>query len=130
MTYRWLEHTSEMELSLSGESAEAVFEEATVAIGELLAEDSGEPVERELRVSAQDLPSLLAEWLGELVYLAETDAFIPERALRIELSEDSAAGTVAGQRCAPQTLVKGVTYHGLELRSEDGIWHGHVVLDV
>ncbi|HET8975227.1 MAG TPA: archease, partial [Solirubrobacterales bacterium] len=87
MTYRWLEHTSEMELSLSGESAEAVFDEATVALGELLAEGPGEPVERELRVSAQDLPSLLAEWLGELIYLAETDAFIPERVLRVELSE-------------------------------------------
>lgn len=41
MTYRRLEHTSEMGLSRSGESAEAVFEEATVALGELLATHHG-----------------------------------------------------------------------------------------
>lgn len=129
--YRWLEHTSEVELSIEAESAGAVFEEATRAFGELLAEaPPGESVERHVNAQASDLPALLVEWLSELAYLAETDAFIPERALRVDLADTSLEALVAGRRAEPQSLVKGVTYHRLEMKRADGSWRARVVLDV
>ncbi len=128
--YRWLEHTSEAELWIEAESPAGVFEQATVAFGDLL-EDAPrrEAVHAEISASADDLPALLAEWLGELVYLAET-GFIPERAVRVDLAGTSAKGLVAGRRSEPQSLVKGITYHRLEMGPADGLWRARAVLDV
>jgi SHS2 domain-containing protein len=36
MSYRWLEHTSELELRIEAASEEAVFQEALEALGELI----------------------------------------------------------------------------------------------
>lgn len=91
----------------------------------------GEPVTHPVRISASDLPTLLVEWLEELVYLAENDGFVPERVLEIDLAGSAVEAVVAGQRTTPQTLVKGVTYHRLEFeQDEEGAWRAHVVLDV
>jgi SHS2 domain-containing protein len=130
--YRWLDHTSERELWIEDENPEAVLGEAAIALGDLLREHpGGEPVTHRVSVSATDLPTLLAEWLGELVYLAETDGFVPERIVEMDFSGSAVAAVVAGQRTAPQTLVKGVTYHRLEFeRGEEGAWHARVILDV
>ena len=131
MGYRWVEHTSEAELEVEGESPADVLAEATIAFGDLLADAPRlEEVEVEVRASADDLPSLLAEWLGELAYLAETDGFISERAVRMDLAGASAEALVAGHRSEPQSLVKGVTYHRLEMAPTDGIWRARAVLDV
>jgi SHS2 domain-containing protein len=129
--YRWVEHTSEVEVLIENDSPTAVFIEALVALGDLLTDErGGEPLTHEVRARAPDLAALLAEWLSELVYLAETDGFIPERVLEIELTETSLEARVAGQRTRPQTVVKGVTYHGLELTDAHGGWRARVVLDV
>ena len=130
--YRWLEHTSEAELWIEDESPTAVLGEAAIALGDLLSEHRrGEPVTHRVSVSASDLPTLLAEWLGELVYLVETDGFVPERIVEMDLADTSLEAVVAGQRTEPQTLVKGVTYHQLEMaQNAGGTWHARVVLNV
>jgi SHS2 domain-containing protein len=130
--YRWLDHTSERELWIEDEDPKAVLGEAAVALGDLLREHrTGEPVTHRVRLSAADLPTLLADWLGELVYLAETDGFVPERVVEMSLADTSLDAVVGGQRTAPQTLVKGVTYHRLEFEQDcDDVWHAHVVIDV
>lgn len=129
--YRWDEHTSEVELAIEADSATAVFEQATLALAELLEDATAKaPLERRVRVSAEDLPTLLAEWLAELVYLSETEGFLAERATELSLSGATIEATVSGRRTAPQTLVKGVTYHRLALEPAAGRWRARVVLDV
>ncbi len=129
--YRWIEHTSEVEVVIEDESPTAVFAEALVALGDLLTEErGGYPVTHEVSATAPDLPALLVEWLNELVYLAETDGLIPECAVRIDLTDTTLSATVGGQRRRPRTVVKGVTYHNLELAEADGGWRARVVLDV
>jgi SHS2 domain-containing protein len=129
--YRWLEHESELELLVEDENPRAVLTEALVALGDLLTEErGGDPVTHEVRVSASDLPTLLAEWLNELVYLAEADGFVPERVVRMELGETSLEATVAGQRSVPRNVVKAVTYNRLEIEETDGAWWARVVMDV
>ena len=117
--YRWLDHTSEVELLVEDESPEAVYTEALVALGELLIEGrvDGEPVTHEVRVRAPDLPTLLAEWLNELVFLAETDGFIPERVIRMELVDASLEATVAGLRTPAAEPRKG---HHLRPARDEG----------
>jgi len=130
-TYRWVEHTGELELSIEAPTETGVFTEALAALGELLGEEpAGEKTRHELSISASDPPALLAEWLSELVFLAETESFVPERAAELELTYPVLHAVVEGRRGEPPPLVKAVTYHMLELAENDRGWHGRVVLDV
>lgn len=129
--YRWVEHTAEVELHVEAPTQEAVFGEALAAFAELVArEEAGPPVQHDVSAEAQDAPTLLAEWLGELVFLAETDDFVPERLERLNLDETRLRAVVTGYRDRPAHLVKAVTYHGLELARSDDVWRAKVVLDV
>jgi len=132
--YRWVDHTAEVELHVHAPSEEAVFREALTALHELLLEHMddapGEPARHEVHASAPDRPALLAEWLSELVYLAEADGFVPERVESLHLSADSVDAAVGGVRASPPNLVKAVTYHRLAMARTDGSWRATVVLDV
>jgi SHS2 domain-containing protein len=87
-------------------------------------------VRREVALAAGDLPALLVDWLSELLYLADTGSFVPERLDRLELAGATLEATVAGHGGRPSPLVKAVTYHGLVVEPVEGGWHARVVLDV
>lgn len=131
MTYTWIEHTAEVELAIEAASAAGVFVEATTALAELIARDpGGEAARREISLSAADRAALLADWLEELVFLADTEGFVPEGVASLELREDSVRGTVEGRIGRPAPLVKAVTYHRLEFAEDDGGARARLVLDV
>jgi SHS2 domain-containing protein len=129
--HRWVEHTAELELELEAPTEEGLFADALTAFAELVGRDgAGRAVSHEISVSASDRAALLVEWLGELVFLAETEDFVPERVAALDLRDGELRATLEGRRGEPAHLVKSVTYHGLELgRAETG-WRARVVLDV
>ena len=129
--YKWVEHTAELELAIQAPSKEQVFVEALHAFAELVAQDAGgSPAEHAVSASAADAPALLAEWLGELIYLAETQDFVPDNTLALELNEERLTARISGRIDRPSHLVKSVTYHDLELKREGEGWTARVVLDV
>jgi SHS2 domain-containing protein len=129
--YRWLDHTGEMELEIEAPDEAAVFRDAVAALAELMAEEAGgEPVVIELDVTARDRPALLAECLNELLFLAETEEFVPSRLTRVELAGERLLATVEGHRGAVSPLVKGATYHRLRIERSPAGWKAGVVLDV
>lgn len=128
--HRFVDHTSELEVELEAASAEGVLVEALDAFVELAGTGRGEIVERKVELEAPDLPALLATWLDELLYLAETEGLLPESA-ELEVSGTRRLrGLVRLRRGEPRPLVKAVTLHRLRLRPENGVWRGRVVLDV
>jgi SHS2 domain-containing protein len=129
--YRWVEHTGELELEIEAPSEEAVLASALAAFAELLGEQrGGERARHEIDLGAADRAALLAEWLSELVFLAETEAFVPERVASLELTGAGLRAAVEGRRGNPRHLVKAVTYHRLEFRPDGERWRARVVLDV
>ena len=129
--YRWVEHTGELELHVEAESPTGVFSEALQAFAELVGDGpAGEPARYEIELEAADQATLLAEWLSELVYLAETQGLVPERVAGFDLLGARLRATVEGRLGQPPHLVKAVTYHGLELVREGEGWRARVVLDV
>jgi SHS2 domain-containing protein len=132
--YRWIDHTSELELHVEGDTDTEVLEEATRALAELLRGEGeapgGELVTREVTVAADDRAQLLAAWLDELVFLAETEAVIPERVQFETLDERGLRARVEGRRADPPHLVKAVTYHRLAFDPTEAGWAATVVLDV
>jgi protein archease len=131
MSYRWVEHTAEVELHIEAASERGVFESALQALGELIDEQASEEhVHREVVVAAPDREALLAAWLEELVYMAETDDLVPEQVEDLELAEGRLRASVRAHRGRPRHLVKGVTYHRLTFEGSDGRFAAQVVLDV
>jgi SHS2 domain-containing protein len=132
-SHRWIEHTAELQLELHARSEAAIFRQAVLALRELLEDDgpvTGDRAERSVEVEATDRGALLAEWLAELVFLAETEGIVPDEARDLVVGEDSVTAVVVGRTCAPRHLVKAVTYHDLELHRDRDGWRGNVVLDV
>ena len=129
--YEWVDHTAELELRLEARTREALFADALAAFAELIGDErGGEPAALEVELEARDSGTLLAEWLQELVFLADTEDFVPERVAALDLGEHGLRATVEGRRGRPSQLVKAVTYHGLELRPAEDGWAARVVLDV
>ncbi len=132
--YEWSEHTAELELRVSAPDEAAVFAEALAALAALLGERSdvrgAEPARHEIAASAPDRATLLAEWLNELLFLVETEEFLPTRVSALRVGSDDLEATVDGRRAAPPHLVKAVTYHRLDMHSQGGQWHATVVFDV
>ena len=89
----------------------------------------------EVSVTSADRDSLIVDWLNELLYRHEVEAFIPKT---FHVSVDEATSSliarcegehVDGQRHVMRTAVKAATYHGL-VASYDGEWSIQVILDV
>jgi SHS2 domain-containing protein len=134
--HRWVDHTGELELEIEATSEHGVFEEALAAIGGLLAERvdealvDAEVARLEVSASAPDRATLLAEWLSELAYLAESEGFLAVGAERLELSGNALEATVIGHGASLPPLIKAVTYHRLGIWEEDETWRARVILDV
>jgi SHS2 domain-containing protein len=129
--HEWREHTGELELHVVAPTQREIFAEATAAIAGVLGDGlHGELVERRIDVAAPDEAALLAEWLGELVWLAERECLVPHRVADLALDGTTAHGTVELRPGRPRDLVKAVTYHGLACRPQRDGWCASVVFDV
>jgi SHS2 domain-containing protein len=132
-THRWIEHTAELQLELHAPSEAGVFTEALHALRELFEDDTptdGQRTRRSVEAEATDRGALLAEWMAELVFLAEKEGLVPDEVNDLVVGEDTVTAMVTGRLGEPRHLVKAVTYHDLELRRDRDGWRGNVVLDV
>ena len=108
-----------------------MFREALDAFGRLVElEPGGEPAHHVVDLEAADRGSLLVAWLEELIYLADTASFVPDRAAGLQLRENGLRASVEGRRADIDPLVKAATYHGLEFVLHGGRWRARVILDV
>ena len=127
--YRWIDHTAELELEIEAETAEGVVGEAARALAELLGD--GEPAgTRTVAVEAGDRAALLAAFVEELVYLAESEQLVPRAVTEVELSDGGLRAEVELARGDPPHLVKAVTYHRLAFEPHAAGYRATAVLDV
>jgi SHS2 domain-containing protein len=128
--YEWRSHTAEIELRVVAPSENGVLADAADAFGRYVELDrGGEPARHELDLEAPDRGSLLVALLEELIFLADTEGFVPDRS---ELCVDGARlfGTLEGRRTRIDPIVKAATYHGLRFERNGDVWDARVVFDV
>jgi SHS2 domain-containing protein len=130
VTWRFGEHIGEMEVELDSASEVGIFEAALEAFAQLVADGDGLAARREIVLEAGDRALQLVDWLGELVFLAEVERFVPQRVVAIEVSGNGVRATVEGHLGDPRHLVKAVTLNRLRFEQEGGVWRARVVLDV
>jgi SHS2 domain-containing protein len=134
-SHEFVDHTAELALRVRAPSFATLLGEAVSALGGLLVDEAGvagEGDERVLRLEAPDREALLVDLLSEIVFLAESAAWAPAPG-RVVVEADATHATVraAGVRLAGQpSRIKGVTFHGLAVRSVSGMVEAEVILDV
>jgi len=140
MTYRFIEHTADMGVEIEATSFESLLSEGLLALTDTLTEVERVKLELELPCDliAPSREDLLVEWLGELVYLFETQSVLLRQA-DLEVEPEGGGwrlrGTVRGERYDPdrheiKTLIKAVTYHQLEVRPSRMGWSARVIFDI
>ena len=128
--YEWRSHTGEAELRIVGDTAEQIFVDAIDAFSRYVELDrEGEQARREVNVQAGDRGALLVELLGELIFLADTEGFVSDRA-SVTLEDDSLRVVLEGRLTRVSALVKAATYHGLQFEQNGQVWDARIVLDV
>jgi SHS2 domain-containing protein len=134
MAYRWMDHTSEVQLEVEAESPAGLATEAGRALGLLMLR--GEPAAvsgpvRRLEVSAVDRDALLVNWLNEILFVAETEQWVP---VEFEVEESSPTHLRIAARGVqvkePPSSVKAATFHGLRAEEHDGRFRAEVIFDV
>jgi SHS2 domain-containing protein len=137
--YRWVDHTAEVELAIEAGSEREVFADALAALAELLGFGGGGAAgggaagggeERSVLSSGPDRAALLASFVEELVFLAESEGFVATALDSLALSGDQLEAVVTGLVDDPPPLVKAVTYHGLTFDRSGPGYVASVVLDV
>jgi len=133
--YEIVEHTADVGLRAWGATLEETFEQATHALLEISgAVGTGRGESEAIEVEADDLAALLADWLGEVLYLQDArDAVIDS--VRVEVVDAGRArGAVSlspkGERSLMGTAVKAITYHQLEVELRGDLWTAQVFVDV
>lgn len=140
MGYRLLDHTADLGIEVTASTREELFAEALRALTDCITEvERVEPrVRLRIAVEASALDELLLEWLGEAVARYEIDGLLFRRA-RIELSESEQGFRLTGvaegeeyhsERHPLKVLIKGVTYHGLEVERLGPGWRARVIFDI
>ncbi len=132
-----IDHTADLGLQVWGESLEALYVNAAEGMGRLLFNlPAVRPREQRL-VTAEgyDREELLVDWLGELLYLAEVEEFLP-CSFEITLLEDTRLEAVVrgepfdSARHHWRAGIKAATYHDLHIVQEaGGAWMVRVIFD-
>jgi SHS2 domain-containing protein len=132
--HSFVEHTSEVELRLHAPTLAGLFVEAGRAVAELMLGDgerAPESVVAEVVVTAPDREALLAAWIDELVFRAETRKAVFTTFTIARIDDHELAAELRGiAEPVIKTAVKAATFFNLRVAEEAGRFVATVVLDV
>jgi SHS2 domain-containing protein len=141
MPYRFLEDVAiaDVAFEAEGRTLPEVFEASALALTEVMVDlDGVSPTSaRQIRLTAEDLDTLLFRWLAELIFLKDSECLLFRRfAISIrQATEWELEATAWGQEIDYATMslradVKAVTYHLFVLEQTPDGWKSRIVLDI
>ncbi len=139
-TSDWLQefdHTADRGILVKAKDLKQLFSRCAWGMFTILAEmESVRAVEDlEINVNADDLPGLLVKWLSELNFFHNIKHQVYGRFEVMEISENQLAGKIWGEQIDPArhviyTEIKAVTYHGLRITQEQGVYQAQILFDL
>lgn len=130
-----LEHKADLKIKAFGKTKKELFENAMVGMFESAQykpATNGKGLTTEIKVKSIDLPSLLVDFLSEILYFCETKKEIYQKVNFKKFSENEIEGTLIGKKLKRMGVhIKAVTYHGLDIHHEkDGTWQATILFDI
>jgi SHS2 domain-containing protein len=140
MPREFFDHTGDVGVRLSDDTLAGLFREAALAFIETLTDPETIRLDHEERVevTASSLDDLMIAWLDELLYWFEVRNML---ARDVEVGVQEAGGRwqldallrgefFDAERHAINVLIKGVTYHQLDVRQTAAGWITDLVFDI
>ena len=131
--YEILEHKADLKIRAFGKDLKELFENAMIGMFEgAKYEGEGRKIKKEIKVSSLDLPSLLVDFLSEVLYLSEINREIYHQIQFRKLTNKNIEGNLFGEKLKTiGVIIRGVTYHSLEIhQKKDKTWETTVLFDI
>lgn len=131
--YKILEHTADLKIQANGSDLAELF--SNMALGMMTYKYQGtsnkvQITKENVRLKAQDVESLLVDWLSELLYLSDTNNLAYTKFDFKKISETELEAKVYGFKAEAKDDIKAVTYHQLEVKKTDEGWQAIVIFDI
>jgi len=138
--FDWVEHPSDVGFRAYGRTISEAFENAALALFEIMVDTSAvrPEIERRIAVKSEDLGALLYDWLDRLIVIHDSEGLVFSE-FEVEISEVPGGylltATARGEKFDPskhpeRTAVKAMTYHMMEIGKTDGEWFVQAVVDI
>ena len=134
---KYIEHPSDVGFEVDSDSLDELFSIAAEAMYGLITDPKKieSNIEKLIDIQAEDLESLMFDWIDELLFIFESDQLIfTSFDLHITETDFHLTGKCIGGKFDPKKhesgiIIKAVTYHMMEVKRND-IWKAKVILDV
>jgi SHS2 domain-containing protein len=127
-SFGYFEHTADVGIVARGATLAEAFTQAGFALANLLvANDTVRPlVWRDVALDGEDLEDLLVAWLNELIFLFDSEGFLPTRFDFSRIGPKGLEARLWGEPFDPQrhslrTGVKAATYHQVAVELGDDV---------
>jgi len=131
MSYKFLEHTSDIIIEAEGSSFENALEEVAngmiTQMGSKKAKKS-ESIRLEIE-ERENKEDMVVAVLSEIVAVCDYEPFTPASA-RIKKADKKIEVELKGERKPPENIIKAVTYHGLKIERIESGWRITVLFDI
>ncbi|MFP4116746.1 MAG: archease [Candidatus Aenigmatarchaeota archaeon] len=134
------EATADIAYRAYGETLEEMYESAALGLFDIITdiEDVNTLQTDLITVSAEDREALLLDFLNELLYRWDVDKVLFSKFScdlqtkdgSLELSANCEGEKFDAERHENRVEVKAVTYFGMEIQEEEGVWTGKITIDV
>ena len=135
--YEFIDHTADLGVEVYGKDLKELFENAGEALFEIICDMSNviESVKRVITLESDDLEQLMVVWLGELLYLYDTERLLFKRFNIQRIGNNGLEAVLYGEelKTGHHTInaeIKAVTYHQIQVRQEENRWKSRVIFDM
>jgi SHS2 domain-containing protein len=133
-SYEEVAHTADIALRVRAPSLEALFMEAARGMFALMTTqviETESSASQTITTHADDLESLLVNWLNELLYQSEmTQQVFRVRAVNLTPSYHAQSEVCGAPIGEVRKHIKAVTFHDLAVRYDNGLFEATIVFDV
>ena len=135
--YETIEHTADIGIKVEAPTLPELFANAAYGMFDLLcnAEAVRTEIERTVAVEAADHEELLVNWLGELLFVFDSQKLLFSEFSITSLDSRGLRATVRGEEYSEERHelgydIKAVTYFGLSIEHKNSFWTASVVFDI
>ncbi len=135
MSFEELDHTADILMRVQGATIAEVFSDAGRAMFHVMygpCEDRG--AERRFSLEADDLESLLIDYLSELLFITDIENIV-FCSFDLDIQDTRLSAVARGEPFDPArhsagALIKGVSYSGLEIIKEENAYVVDIIFDI
>jgi SHS2 domain-containing protein len=131
--YEFLEHPADIKIRAFGKDLPEVFINAALGMMSFLyAKQKNQEIlsKQKIIITAENLESLLVNWLSELLWLSDTKHVVISDYRIKNLSPNKISASVSLIKAKAKEDIKAVTYNDLLITKKKNFWVAEIVFDI